>query len=185
MEDPEYHHHITLLTGRVQGGKTTQATLLVNRLVNEGFNVMGFLCPGTFSSGVRSAFSLVNIKTGDRIPMGSVEEPEGWVPYRRFHFNPEAFRLGSTWIRDCKTKEPDLVVIDEVGPMELEEMGWWEILQFLCNQKELVQLWIVREHIIQEVAVKWKIPTDNIVRMEALDSESELSLLKGKLKLRS
>ena len=126
-----------LVTGKVQGGKTSYLTELVDQLKNREIKVAGFLSPGSFESGERSGFHLKNILTGMEIPMASVREMDAWVKYRRFWFNPDAFRQGREWILSSLTLDPDVMVIDEVGPMELEGSGWSESLESLQNSSAL------------------------------------------------
>ena len=86
MNDSERHDHIFVLTGPVQGGKTTLVSEKITLLREKGVKVMGFLCPGSFSEGKRSAFSLVDLETGRQVHMGDAKEQKGWVKFRRFFF---------------------------------------------------------------------------------------------------
>jgi nucleoside-triphosphatase THEP1 len=139
-------------------------------LKNKGIRVKGFLCPGSLSEGRRSDFSLKNIHNGQELAMGSDTEKEGWIKYRRFYFNPEAFRLGSLWIKEALEEPADLLVIDEVGPMELDGMGWSEILDTLENKSGMDQLWIVRQGILAEVIRRWKISDQQVCTTESMAS---------------
>lgn len=177
MNVPGSNHHIYLLSGPVQGGKTTYLADQIKRFKKQDLKVMGFLCPGSFSENRRTAFSLENIETGFRVPMGSEKEVKGWGRYKRFFFNPEAYYQGARWIRESILKDPDLLVIDEVGPMELDGGGWAEILEFLETKKTIEQLWVVREKLAMEVAQRWNIAKDQCVRID----ESEELILKWRI----
>lgn len=170
MNDSARHFHIFVLTGPVQGGKTTLVSEKIILLREKGVKVMGFLCPGSFSEGKRSAFSLVDLETGRQVPMGDSIEQKGWVKFRRFFFNPEAFSQGELWIKNCLQRDPDLLVIDEVGPMELEGNGWSKSLDNLAQNSSVTQLWIVRQQILSEVTEKWKIPEDQIFTVETIEN---------------
>ena len=170
MNDSATHSHIYVLTGPVQGGKTTLVSEKISLLRDKGVKVMGFLCPGSFSEGKRSAFTLMDLETGGRIPMGDVNEQKGWVKFRRFFFNPEAFIQGELWIKSCFKKDPDLLVIDEVGPMELEGGGWAKTLDTLAQNSTVAQLWMVRQEIVQKVLIKWSIPEDQVYTAESIDN---------------
>ena len=170
MNDSARHSQIYVLTGPVQGGKTTLVSEKISLLREKGVKVWGFLCPGSFTEGKRSAFSLVDLETGCRIPLGDANAQKGWVKFRRFFFNPEAFIAGELWIKRCLTRDPNLVVIDEVGPMELEGNGWAKTLDTLAHKSSLTQLWIVRQEIVQEVLRKWSIPEDQVYTAESIDN---------------
>lgn len=182
MSDAGQAQSIFLLTGSVQGGKTTFLSALAALLNNRGLTLGGFLCPGTFDSGNRSEFYLKNILTGVEIPMGSVRETLHWFKYRRFWFNPEAFKQGEEWIRESLRQEAQIIVVDEVGPMEMEGSGWSEILDDLVKMPVPLQLWSVRENILQEVMQRWDVPPEHLIRIDTMDVNQAAALIKGVLK---
>jgi len=182
MSNPIKAQSIFLVTGPVRGGKTTFLTSLILRLKQNELRVAGILCPGKFSSGKRSAFSLKNIQTGEELPMASIQDETGWFKYRRFWFNPEAFRLGEIWIREGLKKDAQIMVIDELGPMELERSGWSELLNILAETTIPVQLWSVRESIIEEVMKRWSIPPANLIHIDKLAVDQAAALISEKLK---
>jgi nucleoside-triphosphatase THEP1 len=169
MTDRTNQDKIYLVTGSVQGGKTTYLSKLSHLLKEKELKVGGFLCPGSFKGGERAGFRLKNIGTEKELDMASASFTPGWTPYRRFWFNPEAFRQGSEWIRLCLEQIPDVVIIDEVGPMELEGSGWTEPLEALGKSSIPVQIWNVREKLIGEVKKRWSIPPSHVFRIEETD----------------
>ena len=177
MSAAAQQQNIYLITGTIQGGKTSYLVELVDLLRKRGLSPGGFLAPGSFESGERSGFKLKNILTGAEIPLASTKEISGWFKYRRFWFNPDAFIQGMEWIRKIMPDEPRVVVIDEVGPLELEGSGWWEILEFLKSSSVPVQLWSVRENLIAEVRQRWDIPDRHIIRID----EAEVNQAAGKI----
>ncbi|RLD56273.1 MAG: hypothetical protein DRI97_07795, partial [Bacteroidetes bacterium] len=94
MSNAAQQQNIFLITGTIQGGKTSYLIELAELLRKRGLSVGGFLAPGTFESGERSGFKLKNILSGVEIPMASTKETAGWFKYRRFWFNPDAFIQG-------------------------------------------------------------------------------------------
>lgn len=165
------------ITGQVQGGKTTFLTELSKALDNRGLKIDGFLCPGEFEEGQRSGFSLKNIRTGEEVPMASLHETIDWIKYRRFWFNPVAFKRGKEWIRECLKQEAQVIVIDEVGPMELEGSGWSVLLDDLVKETVPVQLWSVREHILQEVMQRWNLDPVHLIRIDRTDVDQVANVI--------
>jgi nucleoside-triphosphatase len=182
MSDAAQVQTIFLITGPVQGGKTTFLKELVELLKEREISVGGFLCPGSFDSGDRSGFDLKNIGTGMELPMASALETEEWIKYRRFWFNPDAFKQGIRWIQASRLLEPDVVVIDEVGPMELEGLGWSDLLKSLVISPIPVQLWSVRENLLGEVMQKWDISPKHLIRIDQLRVELVAELITGIVK---
>lgn len=169
MRDEAKHFIIFLVTGKVQGGKTSYLSELTKNLKKRDLKVTGFLSRGSFESGERSGFHLQNIQNGFELPLASVRETPGWTRYRRFWFNPDAFRLGQEWISASLMEDPDVVVIDEIGPMELEGSGWAASLEILEHPPLPIQVWSVRESLIAALGKRWKLPSFRVINIEKTD----------------
>ncbi len=156
--------HIALLTGRVQGGKTTIAGEVVGALTGKGLRVAGFLCEGTFRNGERDSFTLRELISGTGMPLATVDCREGWSRYRRFYFNPATMEQAENMVLASLEEQPALIVIDEAGPMELEGTGWYGLLEELSRMESIPQLWMARDGVVEQVREKWGIPEKNVFR---------------------
>ncbi|MBE9517612.1 MAG: DUF2478 domain-containing protein [Bacteroidetes bacterium] len=177
MSGAKQQQSIFLITGNIQGGKTSYLSELIELLRKRSLSVGGFLAPGSFESGKRSGFSLKNIVSGDELAMASTIETDTWTKYRRFWFNPDAFTLGREWICESLKANPDVIVIDEVGPMEQEGSGWSETLEFLKSSSIPVQLWSVREKLSGEVMEHWSISSDHIIHIDNEEVQKAANLI--------
>jgi len=164
--------HIFLLTGGVQEGKTTFASGLVPLLEKEGVKVAGFISPGEFSGDTRTAFSLEDLESGERIPLARAGEMEGWIRFRRYWFNPRALAAGEEIIGRATEQRADLVIVDEVGPWELEGGGWAAMLDRLVGERHVAQLWVVREGILNVVNRTWRVPPEQVFKIGKHDEEA-------------
>ena len=182
MGEKAQYHSIFLVTGRVQGGKTSYLTELAELVKDKGSKVGGFLSPGSFESGKRSGFRLKNLLTGSELPMAAVRETPGWVRYRRFWFNPDAFRTGREWISASLAEKVDLLMIDEVGPMELEGSGWYESLNFLRQLSLPIQVWSVRESLVTELMEQWDPAIAGLIHIEKTDPAQAAERIFEKMK---
>ena len=177
MSDAKQEQSIFLITGNIQGGKTSYLSELIELLSRRSISVGGFLAPGSFESGKRSGFRLKNIVSGDELEMASTQETATWIKYRRFWFNPHVFTLGKEWIYESVKANPDVIVIDEVGPMELEGSGWSETLEFLKSSSVPVQLWSVREKLCGDVMEQWSISSDHLIHIDEEDAHKATDLI--------
>ena len=106
------------LTGRPGVGKTTVLLRIVERLKKQGFKVGGLVSREVREDGSRVGFKVIDLEDGR----------EGWLAHIRQPVGP---RIGKyrVCMRDLESigvkailkavREADVVVIDEVGPMEL------------------------------------------------------------------
>lgn len=166
-----------LITGSIQAGKTSYLSELVKVLKEKGLSPGGFLAPGSFKSGERSGFDLKNINSGEMIPLASNTEHAAWLKFRRFWFNPFAFESGRLWIEAHLKANPEVIVIDEVGPMELEGSGWFATLEYINSQSGAIQLWSVRESLVSEVMQQWDIPDSQIIRIDKMKVNQAADLI--------
>jgi nucleoside-triphosphatase THEP1 len=177
MMRSDLHRNIFVLTGQVHSGKTTQATRIVQRLRGEGLSISGFLCPGSFREGIRNSFTLVNLGDGKGTVLAEVEKREGWIRHGRYYFNPQGLSLGQRIIRSGLDQNKELLVVDEIGPIELEGGGWSSILKWLGGEFRIAQLWIVREQVLKVVMERWSIPPEQVVRVLPEEEDRTIKMI--------
>ena len=59
--------------------------------------------------------------------------PNNWIRFGRYCFNPEAFEQGNVQLEQMVEKNPDLVLLDEIGPLELQNLGWAPAIDLLLS----------------------------------------------------
>jgi len=76
---------------------------------------------------------------------------------RHFYINPLGQSFGEKALNPENLTDVDLIVIDEVGPFEVENKGWATAIEKLLNNSDLHMIWVVRESILFEVLEKWEV----------------------------
>ncbi len=168
---------VFMITGEVHEGKTTFVEKIISLLRAKNIYVTGFLSKGHFYQGKRQAFSLYNISTERSVPLAKANEMEGWLKFRSFWFNPRALTLGNQILSFACKDSSDIIVIDEVGPMELDGQGWHTSLLKLSTLTSQVQIWVVRNSIIEEVIQKYELINPVIINIGTNSPEAVLSLI--------
>lgn len=164
--EPEQHNNIFLLTGEVQSGKSQFLQKFVELCKMKHLTIGGFIAEGTFKDNKRFSFQFRDLKTNNSIPLACAEKQAGWFKYRRFYFNPEAFSTGVKILSEAIKEAADIIVLDELGPMELEGKGWRQALTSLEKNFIIPQVWVVRKRILREVKNNWQIPARNVYSIE-------------------
>ncbi len=172
------HENIFLVTGKVQSGKSTFINSFIQLCKQQNLNIAGFIAEGTFKNSKRESFILHDIETEEKTILGGRSEKEGWSRYRDFYFNPEAFRAGEEILSGGLERGADLLVLDELGPMELAGEGWSGIIEKLAKNYDIPQLWVVRDRILREVRDRWNVPQQNVVHAANADAEQLLQRIK-------
>jgi nucleoside-triphosphatase len=109
---------IWLLTGDPGSGKTTVVSKIILKAKTHGFTVGGILTREVRSHGERMGFLLLDIASEESSALASIERLPG-PRVGKYHVNLKTLAtLGSKALEHAR-ESSDLVVCDEVGPMEL------------------------------------------------------------------
>ncbi|MEM3012095.1 MAG: nucleoside-triphosphatase, partial [Candidatus Hadarchaeales archaeon] len=126
-----------LLTGRPGSGKSTVIGRTVSLLRGEGVRVGGIFCPELREGGERVGFEIRDLLTGEVGVLARVGLEGPGVG--KYGVNLEALeRIGGGGIRRA-LEEAEVVVVDEIGPMEVLSKGFREaVLQALSSPLPLL-----------------------------------------------
>ncbi len=153
--------NIFVITGDLHQGKTTFVKQLTKELKNEGYGIKGFFSVGEFKNDKRYRFKLENAETGDTAVLATREKRPGWNAFKSYWFNPETIKKGNKIIEEATEENPDLLIVDEVGPMELQHKGWYESLKIAAEHTEIIQIWVVRKNKLNQVLLTWNLSKNN------------------------
>lgn len=148
---------VFIITGKRGTGKTTVTGNVIERLRTKGFTVAGILQPEYISGGKRAGFYVKDIVNGTRMILCIREASTMHRTPVLFRFNDDAFKFGKSVLSVSNVRYSDLVVIDEIGPLELEGNGWADAITLLRTQWNGPMIWIVREKLIDGIVKKWNV----------------------------
>jgi len=156
---------VLILSGAVQSGKTTA---LLNHFSRKS-NVGGFICPDV--NGQRMICFLNEKRV---IPL-QIANQENEISIGRFTFDKNVFNKACDILVHTSTLDSEFVIIDEVGPLELKEQGYYHSLKILLenwtNKSEGTLILVVREHLVNEVIAKFDLKNVSIIKKEDLNVE--------------
>lgn len=138
-----------ILTGSVHSGKTTLLKQAAAGLNKRGFVVDGFLCISVWEHDQVLGYDLLPIKTGKKIPFIRLTGEKDWERIGPFFFVPQTLEKANYIIR--QGIEADLLIVDEVGPLELQGKGLWPALQHILPHKQINILLVVRSGLLDAV----------------------------------
>lgn len=146
---------VTILTGPVHTGKTTA---LLQWSQGRG-DVQGILTP--ILEGRRV---FLDVHTGNNFGMEAAAGETATLNIGRYVFSQSAFEKASQLIRDAK--QPGWLVIDEVGPLELQGQGFAAVLKEVLQQPVPGQhlLLVVREGLVEKVKEAFELQGIIIIR---------------------
>ncbi|BAA79759.2 conserved hypothetical protein [Aeropyrum pernix K1] len=132
------------VTGPPGSGKSTFVSRLAEALRVKGCRLGGFMAPEVRRGGRRVAFKIVDIASGEEGYLAVADESLAAPGGRRARHGrylvlvDEAWRVMSHAIRNA-FEHADIIIVDEIGPMELAVPGFREALtEILDSGKPLV-----------------------------------------------
>lgn len=140
---------IYLLTGPVGGGKTTYLKEVVQTLSSSELSVDGFLNVRLLEDEGTMGYDLYDLKLGASIPFLRKQGEADWDRTGDYFFLPQGLETAFRIVARCKRS--DLLVIDEIGPLELKGRGLWPALEPVLTKKDRHFLLVVRERILAEL----------------------------------
>ncbi|MFP4393332.1 MAG: nucleoside-triphosphatase [Desulfohalobiaceae bacterium] len=159
-----------ILTGEKHAGKTSLILQLVEKARVQGLRVAGIACPGLWQQGQRSGFELLELDTGRQALLSRRVAGLRPIPYM---FQATSLESGYQALSAKRCQNAELVVVDEVGKLELQGEGWAQCLSPLLELQRPLQIWVVRRSLAREVQELFA-PGAEVLDIEA---ENSLSLL--------
>jgi len=129
---------LLFITGRPGIGKTSVLLRAVKELESKGYRIGGMLSREVREKGVRIGFEIVDFHSGRKGWLAHVHQPVG-PKVGKYRVNLKDLNLiGAGSIRDA-VKNAQIVIIDEIGPMELFSQAFREaVIEALKSGKPLL-----------------------------------------------
>jgi nucleoside-triphosphatase THEP1 len=147
---------VYILTGEIHSGKTTA----INKFIEGKKDVYGILTPDI--DGERY---FVDVHTNEQFKMRASLNETGVLQIGRYNFSKAAFEKASIIIREALKQNTAWLVIDEIGPLELKQQGFYDVLkEVLANENSsLKKLLVVRLSLVEEVVSFFQIRECKVV----------------------
>jgi len=139
--------HIVILTGPPGSGKTTLCRQLADLARQQGLDCAGLVCPARFVESRKVGIDALNLRTGECHPLAEADQLPAALRTQAYRFDVETMTWGAAVL---ETACPcDLLVVDEIGPLELEQgQGWVNALDVLREGQYEAAMVVVRPNLL-------------------------------------
>lgn len=141
-----------LLTAPRGAGKTTFCRALADQSRAAGWDVAGLLSPAVFEGGIKTSIDAQNLRTGETRPMARLSthnlQPGTFtLQLGQWLFDPSVLDWGNRILETCLPC--DLLIVDEIGPLELNRSeGWVSAIEILHQPRYRLGVVVVRPECI-------------------------------------
>jgi len=158
---------IIILTGERDIGKSTVCQKTVDLAQAEGYTCAGIITPRR-EGGKRD---VVDVRTGDIRPLTLPQDIERAVVQGRFRFDPETLAWGNRLLGQATPC--DLLMIDEIGPLELiRGRGWTNALHVLQGEAFTLALVVVRDELLVDAQFRLPQSATTVMRVTARNRDT-------------
>ncbi len=148
---------VFIICGEVNNGKTTFTKKIVSRLQANGLHIRGFFSTKNSNDPSGYSYYIEDITSEKKQMLCSESYSPASIKSGRFYFLEKGLTLGRQILLQTIQKPTDLIVADELGPLEINDRGWAQAIGYLLNHSKTPHLWVVRERLVKAVVRKWNI----------------------------
>ena len=181
-KEQEAGRKIFLVTGAIGEGKTAWLARLTGLLKERGIRTGGILALRIMEEGKTTGYDISNIRTGERTPFLR-QTGEATTGVERFTMDEAGYRAGLRALGPSANRTVDVVIIDEVGPLELRDQGWSDSIRGLMHETGTVLIIAVRKSLTVKVTDKFGIEAAGIIDVtngDVVRFADEIKVLTGK-----
>ncbi len=157
---------IIILTGNQGDGKTQLIKDLIESSETGDIKFSGFYTEGSWLDGERDKYHIVDFSNQTSTLLCERADPPSDLKSGPFNFRHSGVAFGCEILRQKKPDKKTVVVIDEIGPLELRDEGWGKCIGELLAAKQMM-IWTVRPSLLDAVLAKWGV---RISLLEAKES---------------
>ena len=147
---------IIIITGQKNAGKTRLCLRLVEILHQQNRQVSGLISPSLYQAGKKIGILVQDIASGNQKQL-AIYDP-GWdpqVPSRLWRFDTQVVEWGNQRLKSAVNI--DVLMIDELGYLELEEnRGWTAGLDLLGSNNFHCAVVVVRPDLLEIARLRWQ-----------------------------
>jgi nucleoside-triphosphatase THEP1 len=145
-----------IITGKQGSGKTTLCLTIIEIALQSGWDVSGIVSPAVFDKSEKTGIDVIDLKTKEQRRLA----------YTRHHdkiFGPKTIKWSFdqkvlTWVTSVLNRSTpcDLLVIDEIGPLEFNQSeGWVNGFDVLGRKDYKIAIIVIRSSLLSMAFEHW------------------------------
>ena len=164
-----FKQKVFIIAGSVGQGKTTFLINVLSELKNWDIKTGGFYSPRLMENNETTGYDIVDISTGEREGFLRKTEDPGLKSIGKYQLFQDGLNKGITALKESNNLNSSIVVIDEIGNLELEGKGWASSLDALIHASDHHILMVVRENFVEKVVARWHLKQSNVLNISQIN----------------
>ena len=170
--------NLILLTGARESGKTSLLSEALGKCRESAIIAAGVISPAVFENGVKTGIDLLDVRSGEKRRLADLRKAgSSGIMTDRWAFDSQTLEWGNKIFGSAVPC--DLLLVDELGPIELEKgLGLQNGISSLNSRGYRMAIVVIRPELIQKALHFWP-------GLEVFDIDSckpnNLELMMGKI----
>lgn len=164
-----FNQRIFILTGSSEQGKTTQIQKIIEIFKENGIAVGGIYSPRIIENNKTIGYDIIDIATDEREIFLRQTEDDNQAKIGRFNIYPKGLQTGNNALKPSVNINNKIVIIDEVGYLELRDQGWARSTKDLLATSKNHILLVVRNIFVEKIIQKWNLKEVSIFNISDED----------------
>lgn len=168
---------IFILSGMREIGKTTLLLRLIEQAHQLNIQTTGVISPAVFENGKKISIDLLDVKNGNKKDLATLRQSESLgIVTDHWSFLTESLHWGNEILGE--STPCDLLIVDELGPIELERgQGWQNGIKAINSGEYRAAVIVIRPELLTTAIRLW--PGAQILKLnKKSDRESNIVIEK-------
>jgi nucleoside-triphosphatase len=175
--------NVVILTGGVGQGKTSALNEIIAFLELKNIKIGGVISPAVFENKIPAGYDLINLKTKKQAVISRTTGTDEMVCVGKYFFHKDGFAFGQNALSLNENTNSQVIVIDEIGLLELKNQGWASSLNVILNNLEIPVILVVRSALVEQVIANWYLVNPLIIDISSTNSQELISRIVNSKKL--
>ncbi len=167
--------NIIIITGDIGQGKTTLLGEIIDWCRNNNIKMGGILSPAVYENDKRIGYDLVNVANGEKEILSRINGDGNMLCVGKYYFYEKGIGFGIDALALENNMQSKMMVIDEIGFLELENKGWAKSLIRIVNNYENSLIIIVRNMLVDKVIEHFSFKEPLIIDIAHNDTKNVIS----------
>jgi nucleoside-triphosphatase THEP1 len=148
---------VIIISGGVNSGKTTLLNSLVEELRNRNFKIAGLITENFYDGSEKSGFDIIDVSSHEKRILCRKNGINSDIKAGNFFFSEDGIKFGESALKNIETDKCDLIILDEIGNLELRGQGWSNSIDNLLMTSGIQMIFVVRDNLVNKVCRRWNI----------------------------
>lgn len=147
---------LIIISGKVGAGKSSLVARLVSGFADLGWQIRGVRSPAIFENGEKVGIAAIDLSTNVNKRLAGKNEKKSPLSDHPliWRFDEEVLQWGNQVFANAVPC--DLLVVDEIGPLELERgQGWQNVLAALDSRRYHLAILVMRPALLESALSRW------------------------------